>query len=69
MFGSPAARVLLCPFHSDGSHVPAVAVLTKSGTPARMSCSCDRWVGSLVESVLAGVREWQRHVLMTLGDT
>jgi hypothetical protein len=63
VFASPAAKILLCPFHSEMDHGPTVVRLTPQyNGPARFSCTCGDWSGPLVDSMIVGLREWQGHV-------
>lgn len=66
VFISPEARVLLCPFHSEQPHTPFVVRVTSRGGSTAFGCACKDWCSGRVESLVAGLREWQTHVRLTV---
>lgn len=60
-FGATNRKVVLCPFHSDGPHLPRLVMLAQQPLVLRAECTC-AWAGATVRQVPTAVMEWQDHI-------
>jgi hypothetical protein len=68
VFASSVAKVLLCPFHSQNGHGPLAKRAQERSRRVVFACACDAWVTPPLDSLAAGLREWQDHVRACLED-